>query len=54
MPNALPDFTYATKEYVKLIFTESSLTCECCNKGRGYHYSGPLYMAGDSEVVVCP
>ncbi len=54
MGRELPPFTYVSDEYVKTVFVKTTSTCDCCQKESPYSYSGPIYVAGNKDITLCP
>ncbi|EJO0604148.1 CbrC family protein [Salmonella enterica] len=54
MERALPQFTYVSDEYVKIVFVKTTSICDCCKRESHYRYSGPIYMTGDNDISLCP
>jgi uncharacterized protein CbrC (UPF0167 family) len=50
----LPTFRYHPDPIRSGSIVESGETCRCCEKGRGYIYSGPVYAEEDLDDAICP
>ena len=52
---ALPKFRYHPDPVRSGVVRLGPETCKCCNRARGYIYSGPAYSEGDDlEDCLCP
>lgn len=51
---ALPIFEYHPDPIGTGSIVESDTRCECCEKVRGYIYTGPVYAAAELDDCICP
>jgi len=54
MTDPLPPFTYHPNPVATGAVKESSATCGCCGKPRGYAYVGPSYGTANRHATICP
>ena len=50
----LPSFKYHIDPEGNGVFEESDTVCECCNKQRGYIYTGSVYAIEELDECICP
>jgi uncharacterized protein CbrC (UPF0167 family) len=50
----LPNFKYHPDPIASGVIKKSDKACLCCNKARGYIYTGPVYAIKDLNESLCP
>ncbi|WP_461535314.1 CbrC family protein [Spongorhabdus nitratireducens] len=51
---SLPKFKYHPDPLQTGSVIESEIECECCEKARGYIYTGPVYAEEELDDCICP
>jgi uncharacterized protein len=54
MSEELPQFKYHPDPVGNGLVIKSDRTCQCCGKGRGFIYRGPIYSVHDLDGGICP
>ncbi len=54
IPMSLPKFKYHPEPLKTGLIEKSENECECCEKERGYIYTGPVYAEEELVDAVCP
>ncbi|MGW7255060.1 CbrC family protein [Streptomyces sp. NPDC054834] len=54
MTEVLPEFPYHPDPLATGSAVAAPGACACCGRERGYHYTGPVYGAGEPDGPLCP
>ena len=54
MSEPLPEFPYHPDPLETGVIVKSDATCRCCERGRGFIYTGPVYAVDELQESLCP